>query len=115
MGLPMLAFSLTLMVVGDVVLLHGALEEGRAGWCCGVALEQGWWGKAGCSCRLVHAGVSALLRVVQLHLILVLAAPCGSGQGLVRGSVPVLGFWHRLSWLRLSAGEWLVSGQTSAS
>ena len=80
--------------------------------------EQGRWGKAGHSCRLVHAcSLQESLRcsrAVQLRLIL-LAARCGSGQGLIRGSVPVLGFRRWLSWPWQNAGEWLVPGQTSSS
>lgn len=100
----------------------GRLWCGPAGWRPG--RRKGWlvlrccvWNKDAGGC-LVHAGSlwesPRCSRVVQQHLSLVPAAPRGRGQGVVRGSVPALGFWRRLSWPWQSAGEWLVPGQTPA-
>lgn len=80
--------------------------------------EQGHWGNlvtAASWCLQALCRSLRCSRMVQLRLVLVLGGRCGSGQGLGRGSVPVLGFWHWLSWPWQSTGVWLVPGQTSGS
>lgn len=84
------------MASGAVVLLDDAVGEGRAGGCCsaasgGRALGQSRPRLPAGACRLLQEPLRCS-RVVQLRLILVLAARWGSGQGLVRGSIPCAGF-----------------------
>lgn len=77
-------------------------------WCCAGSLGTGgghWLVPAVCflqgSLCCIKAGAA---------LILLLAACCDHGHGLMRGCRPVLSFWHWLSWLWQSSGKWLMPG-----